>query len=87
MNKEISNNELYNALPDYEPNEDIFSDDEFKIYKIKKIIDNLDPTDKKIFLMYVELGNQSDLARRLNVSAPTINRKIIAIKNKIKSQL
>lgn len=87
MKQKISNNELFKSFSDYLPDDTLFTEEEYDIIKLKKIVFNLCQSDRNIILMYAELGNQSDLARRLGVSAATINRKIFAIRKKIIEQL
>lgn len=68
---------------DYTTNEN----DDDTLRNIKEAIDRLTPAEKKIWLTYVEYGTYSDTAREYSVSAPTAKTKILAIKNKILSQL
>ena len=56
---------LKRALEEYEP--DIMEDDE-KIFQIKQVVDNLQESDRIIFLLYTELRSFTALSAILGIS-------------------
>lgn len=73
---------------DYAENLDIFNDEPEKIQKVKHIIWNvLDETERRLILIYAELGNMRDCAKELRVSASTICIYIGKIRMKIKENM
>lgn len=71
-------------LEDYKPDNDLFSEEQEKINKLKNIIyNNLSEVDKRIILMYAELGSLRKLGKELGVSPSTALFRIRDIRNKI----
>ncbi len=71
-------------LEDYKPDNDLFSEEQEKINKLKNIIyNNLSEVDKRIILMYAELGSLRKLGKELGVSPSTALFRIREIRNKI----
>lgn len=68
---------------DYEINDE----DDDVLYNIKKALAELRPMERKIFLVYTELGSFAGVARQFNVSAPTAKTYINNIKDKILNSL
>ena len=59
---------------EYEYNNRIFNEEDFKISKLKCIIRNkLSQSDRTILLLYCELGSQRKVGKMLGVSGSTIN--------------
>ena len=56
---------LKRALEEYEP--DIMEDDE-RIFQIKQVVDNLQESDRIIFLLYTELRSFTALSAILGIS-------------------
>ena len=70
---------------EFKENKDIFNDEEDLVKITKYIIWNkLDDTERRVLLLYVEIGNLRDTAKILNVSTSTVCNFIREIKNKIK---
>lgn len=67
-------------LPDY------LSDDE-SMYKLKKVISELDDLDRAIILVYADEGSMSKTARKFCVSPATIYAHIQRIRNIINERL
>lgn len=76
-------NNITNVMNEYIPNEDIFSEDDENMYKIKKAIDALPQADKIIFVMYCETGSLRKVGKELGVSHTIIYKEITRIKRKI----
>ena len=71
-------------LEDYLPDDDIMSEEEYRVNAIKHIIyDKLSETDKRVILLYAELGSQREVGRKLGVSASTVNILIKRIREDI----
>lgn len=72
-------------LDDYRPDDGIFSEDEDIVRILKKIVyTRLDETDRRILIVYADLGNVRDTAEIFRVSSTTIWWRIKSIKEKIK---
>lgn len=76
-------------VEDFQFNDDIWDCDDFKIRKIKWIIDNkLSVGEKEIFLLYAHNdSNYHTLAKIMGCSVNTCRNKIIIIRNKINHYL
>ena len=71
-------------LEDYLPDDDIMSEEEFRVNALKHIIyERLSETDKRVILLYAELGSQREVGRKLGVSASTVNILIKRIREDI----
>lgn len=75
-------------IEDYAPDNSIFSKETPEINKIKNIIYNdLDEVERRIILLYAELGSLRKLGKELGVSASSAFLKIKNIKKKILESL
>lgn len=84
----ISPKWIYDIEEEYKPNNDIFCEDDITIDRIKKVIYNtLDEPERRIILVYAEIGNIRDTAKIFKVSPSTIWNKIKDIKLKITNKL
>jgi len=83
MKEKIKENiDIQKILDEYKPDDDLFSEEDEKVNKLKHIIyDDLSEADKRIILLYTECGNLRDVGDILNVSHTTIFYKIKNIKN------
>ena len=76
--------DIYKVEDEYRPDDGIFSDDDIMIHRLKHIIyDDLNETERRILLAYVELGSIQKCARLFKVSPSTIWNRIRDIKVKI----
>lgn len=67
---------------EYTYNPDIMNEEDERLTRIKKIIDNkLSLADKTIILLYVDCQSYRKLGARLGVSHMTIRREVQRIKN------
>ena len=67
---------------DYTYNPDIMNEEDERLIRLKKIIDqNLSLADKTIILLYVDCQSYRKLGKRLGVSHMTIRREVQRIKN------
>ena len=80
----MTKEEMTWILDTYRPNEDIFDEDSDRVRRLKFVIYNcLNEIDRRVVLLYAELGTQRKLARELGVSASTVNKLLKEIKRKI----
>lgn len=71
-------------LQQYLPDDDMFSEEPELLNRVKHIIfEELSETDKRVLLLYAELGSQRKVGDKLGVSASTVNILIKKIRNKI----
>ena len=67
---------------EYSYNPDIMNEEDERLTRIKKIIDNkLSLADKTIFLLYVDCQSYRKLGARLGLSHMTLRREVQRIKN------
>ena len=67
---------------EYTYNPDIMNEEDERLTRVKKIIDNkLSLADKTIILLYVDCQSYRKLGARLGVSHMTIRREVQRIKN------
>ena len=67
---------------DYTYNPDIMNEEDERLIRLKKIIDQkLSLADKTIILLYVDCQSYRKLGKRLGVSHMTIRREVQRIKN------
>ena len=67
---------------DYKYNPDIMNEEDERLTRVKKIIDQkLSLADKTIILLYVDCQSYRKLGARLGVSRMTIRREVQRIKN------
>lgn len=84
----ISPKWIYDIEEEYMPSNDIFCEDDILYSNIKKIIQSdLSEPERRIILVYAELGNVRDTAKIFKVSPSTIWNKIKDIKLKITNKL
>lgn len=85
MKRTMTTIDIEEILDDYRPNDDdIFNEDTEEMKKLKKIIyTNLDEVDRRVILLYAELGSLRKLGSILGVSASSAFLKIKTIKKKI----
>lgn len=72
-------------LEEYKPDNSLFTEEDEDINKLKNIIYSLTEPEKRIILLYSELGTFRKLGKELGVSASSAYLKIKDIRNKIKS--
>lgn len=78
--------DIYAILNKYEPTDDVFSEeeDDTPSRKLKDIIYNkLDEIDRRIILLYAELGSLRKLAKEIGVSPTACHFRIKQIRQKI----
>lgn len=76
--------EFRDIREDYAWNEDMMSDEDERVYELKRIISTRLPLeDRTLFLLYVDCQSYRMLARRLGVSHMSIRKAILKIKKKI----
>ena len=74
--------EFRNIRQDYTYNPDIMNEEDERLTRVKKIIDQkLSLADKTIILLYVDCQSYRKLGARLGVSHMTIRREVQRIKN------
>ena len=74
--------ELRKIRQDYTYNPDIMNEEDERLTRLKKIIDQkLSLADKTIILLYVDCQSYRKLGKRLGVSHMTIRREVQRIKN------
>lgn len=84
----ISFNELSDILEKYKPDNDIFSEEPEYINKIKNIVEyKLSEPERRILILYAELGNLRAVAKVFNVSSTTIQKIIHKIRTKVYDNL
>lgn len=84
----IDKEQMKNILEDYAPDDDIFSEEDEKINKLKHIIyDELDEVDKRVLLMYAELGTLEKVGKELGVSRASSCIRIKQIRQQIFDKL
>ena len=84
----MTKNEFKNMLEDYAPDDDIFSEEDEDINRLKHIVyDELDEVDKRVLLMYAELGTLEKVGKELGVSRASACLRIKQIRERIKDIL
>ena len=80
---------LKDIMKDYSPSEEgIFNSEEDNIRIIKDIIwHKLSEVDRRVLILYAELGSQRKLGKELGLSASTCNKLIKDIRRKIYEHL
>lgn len=69
---------------EYDKNE--FQDDD-RMYRLKEVIDTLDPLDKALLIMYSDDGSMAKTGKKFNVSPATVYSNIKRIRQEIKDKL
>ena len=69
---------------EYLPNE---LEDDDKMYHIKEAVDSLNSIQKKIWLLYTEIGSYAGLARELGVCSNTAKKYIKKLRKMIYDRL
>lgn len=72
-------------LEEYKPDNSLFTEEDEYINKLKNIIYSLTEPEKRIIIMYAELGTFRKLGKELGVSTSSAYLKVLDIRNKIKS--
>ena len=72
-------------LEEYKPDNSLFTEEDEDINKLKNIIYSLTEPEKRIILLYAELGTFRKLGKELGVSTSSAYLKVLDIRNKIKS--
>lgn len=72
-------------LEEYKPDNSLFTEEDEHINKLKNIIYSLTEPEKRIILLYAELGTFRKLGKELGVSTSSAYLKVLDIRNKIKS--
>ena len=76
--------DIVDIIETYKPDNSLFSTEESDVNFAKNVIySKLNEADRRIFLLYVELGNIRATAEVLKVSTSTVYYKIKEIKKKI----
>lgn len=80
--------DIKEILETYSIDDDVFSNEEEWFSNVKDAVWNgLDETERRIILLYAELGNMRDTAKALKVSPSTIYIYVSKIRIKIKEYL
>lgn len=58
-------------------------EDDDTMLELRRRIRNLPLPERKIFIMYAELGTYSEVAKILKCSVPTVSKKIREIREKL----
>lgn len=74
---------LEKIINEYEVNEGIFNDDDHHIHILKKAINNLNPSDKIIFVLYAEYQSLRKVGEILGVSHTIVFKEIKKINKQI----
>ena len=75
---------LRQAMKDYEPQDSIWSNDDFKMTRLKTAVWNLPEEFKRVMILYAEAGSQREVGKIVGVSPSTICNLLKEIKQKIK---
>ena len=79
---------LEELLEDYKPDNTIWSNEDERVNAIKNIIyTKLDEVDRRIIILYAELGSLRKLGKELGISASSAYLKIKQIKGNITDAL
>ena len=79
--------EYRKARNDYRFDSSIFSEDDPKVAKVKRIIENdLSQADRTIILLYAECGSYRKLGKMLGLSHMTARTEIMRIRKQILSK-
>ena len=62
-------------------------EDDDRMAQIREAVKSLPLPERRIFLMYTEMGTYSSVAKFLHCSVPTVSKKISQIKSKLNSML
>lgn len=72
---------------DFDLHPDMMTDDREELLRLKEAIARLSEPDRRIIVLYAELGSLRQLARRLGVSRGTAHGRVKAIQAQIKADL
>ena len=81
----MENIDIDKILEEYKPDNSLFTEEDEDINKLKNIIYSLTEPEKRIILLYAELGTFRKLGKELGVSTSSAYLKVLDIRNKIKS--
>lgn len=83
----VTPDELRAILAEYEYKEDILSEEDVRVTKIKRALTKLTVPDRILFCLYLELGASRKCGALLGVSHSTILKEINRIKIEIRYQM
>lgn len=72
-------------MTEYAPDGSLFTEEDFRMTRLKNAIFALEETEKRVFLLYCELQSQRKVAKKLGVSTATVNHCISGIRENIKN--
>lgn len=72
---------------DYDLHPDMMSGDRDELLRIKRAIAHLEEPDRRIIVLYAELGSLRRLARRLGVSRSTAHNRVRRIQAAIREEV
>lgn len=75
---------LRQAMKDYEPQDSIWSNDDFNMTRLKTAVWQLPEELKRVMILYAEVGSQREVGKMLGVSPSTICNLLKDIKRQIK---
>lgn len=76
-------NNIKELLDEYKPDNNIFTEDDDMMIKIKQSVQNLSDADRIIFILYCESGSLREVGKILGVSHTTVFKQIKEIKQRI----
>lgn len=83
--KKTEDIDIKELMLEYAENNDIFTDEDDKITKVKKILwHRLNETDRRIMMIYAETASLRTTAKIIGVSVCTIHHKIHQIQEEFK---
>ena len=83
MNLRYMINNIKELLDEYKPDNNIFTEDDDMMIKIKQSVQNLSDADRIIFILYCESGSLREVGKILGVSHTTVFKQIKEIKQRI----
>lgn len=72
---------------EYRPNEDPFSEDDQVIVACKAALAKLPDEERRLFILYAEVGNIRKIARILKMSPSTLQYRIARIRKRLQKQV
>lgn len=76
-------NNIKELLDEYKPDNNIFTEDDDMMIKMKQSVQNLSDADRIIFILYCESGSLREVGKILGVSHTTVFKQIKEIKQRI----
>lgn len=74
-------------VAEYQPQEDIFCEDEPRVALCKKALAELPDSDRQLFILYAETGSVRRVAQLLNMSSSTLQYRILKIRTHLRRQV